>query len=201
MKKKKIAEAVLANQRRYDDAFKRWEDAGFPVGSKDYQIIYSCIFITVQNITKARLRKKVFLDPGDINDIALECTEMLVERDVIGKHLHYDSLGAFCSSPLMYYLYNQKKQFNDRLGSYELALENGYDRPADAEPNEWECKPRDEQMFYIGAEETGSHKEIIDGEETEVKDYKYYTFTPEQMKDPTFIFEFMFYNEQRLRGK
>lgn len=122
---KKINPQVLINQNNYNEAFEQWKNKGFPVPSQEYQVIFNCIYEASKGVIRGGV--KHYDDEAD--DKAIELTLKIMQRDEIGKHYKIDSLGAYLGVCKLEFTVSAKVQEIDKTQSYEVMLENGYDKP------------------------------------------------------------------------
>lgn len=102
----------LLQQKRYNEAFDIWEHKGYDINCSEYKVIFDCIYQACRNKAKAMLKQKVFIN--DIEDKALDCTILIMQRHEIGRHVKIGSLGAYVEGPLMNFIWGKKAKENDR---------------------------------------------------------------------------------------
>ena len=96
----------LLQQKRYNEAFDIWEHKGYDINCNEYKVIFDCIYQACRNKAKAMLKQKVFIN--DIEDKALDCTILIMQRHEIGRHVKIESLGAYVEGPLMNFIWGKK---------------------------------------------------------------------------------------------
>lgn len=163
---KKINPQVLINQNNYDEAFELWKSKGFPVPSREYQVIFNCIYEAAKGVIRSSV--KHFDDEADGK--ALDLTFKIIERDEIGKHYKIDSLGAYLGVCKLEFTISKKIQFYDKLQSYDALLDNGFD-----------CEQKETKEEILSK----TYYEITDGEV--VKNYPI-----SDIQNPDKLFEILF---------
>lgn len=126
---KKLNPIVEENQTRFNNAYDLWIKEGAPKGGKNWDIMFNSIFFAAQNKAKAMLKKKAFIE--SINDKALDCALLIMERDIYGKKIKIKSLGAYVGYPLLNLLFAEKVIFEDKL--YQLPDNAEYEEEKEEE--------------------------------------------------------------------
>lgn len=108
-------------QEKYNNAFLKWQKKGYTQDCSEYKTIFNCIYSACQNVARAMLKGKVFID--DVTEKATDCTIHIMKKHELEKHIYIKSLGAYVRYPLMNYLWAKKVIQNDELFSYEIVID------------------------------------------------------------------------------
>lgn len=115
MTSKDIAEK---NELEFQRAYSKWE-ASKHQDKKSYEQMFFCMKFAAENLIKSKL--KVFRD--DVEELALDLTMLVFERDIIKRHIRPQKLSSYLYLPMQGIVHSHQLQFEEKVEVIEPTVE------------------------------------------------------------------------------